>query len=118
MFPALTEASKKNTREEDFMNLKSIALSGAAGFLALGTAWAADPVKIGVVTPLTGTYAGIGQQVRWGLELAAKEVNAAGGIMGARSSSHLRTRRPTRRSRYRRPRSCSRSARSISSPAR
>ena len=24
----------------------------------------ADPIKIGVVTPLSGTYAGIGQQVR------------------------------------------------------
>jgi branched-chain amino acid transport system substrate-binding protein len=49
---------------------------------ALGSAFAADPIKIGVVTPLSGTYAGIGQQVRWGLELATKEVNAAGGIMG------------------------------------
>jgi branched-chain amino acid transport system substrate-binding protein len=49
---------------------------------ALGSAYAADPIKIGVVTPLSGTYAGIGQQVRWGLDLATKEVNAAGGIMG------------------------------------
>lgn len=49
---------------------------------ALSSAYAADPIKIGVVTPLSGTYAGIGQQVRWGLELATKEVNAAGGIMG------------------------------------
>lgn len=48
----------------------------------LGSAFAADPIKIGVVTPLSGTYAGIGQQVRWGLELATKEVNAAGGVMG------------------------------------
>lgn len=47
-----------------------------------GPAIAQDPIKIGVVTPLSGTYAGIGQQVRWGLELAVKEVNAAGGIMG------------------------------------
>ena len=45
-------------------------------------ATAADPVKIGVVTPLTGTYAPIGQQVRWGLELATREVNASGGILG------------------------------------
>lgn len=52
-----------------------------ASFLAL-PAVAADPVRIGVVTPLTGTYAPIGQQVRWGLELAAKEVNASGGILG------------------------------------
>ncbi len=52
-----------------------------ASFLAL-PAVAADPVKVGVVTPLTGTYAPIGQQVRWGMELAAKEVNASGGILG------------------------------------
>ena len=45
-------------------------------------ALAADPIKIGVVTPLSWTYSPIGQQVRWGLELATKEVNAAGGIMG------------------------------------
>ncbi len=49
---------------------------------AVSAACAADPIKIGVDTPLTGTYAGIGQQVKWGLELATKEVNAKGGIMG------------------------------------
>ncbi len=43
---------------------------------------AADPIKIGVVTPLSGTYSPIGQQVRWGLEMATKEVNASGGIVG------------------------------------
>jgi branched-chain amino acid transport system substrate-binding protein len=47
-----------------------------------GPALAQDAIKIGVVTPLSGTYTPIGQQVRWGLELATKEVNAAGGIMG------------------------------------
>ena len=41
-----------------------------------------NPIKIGVVTPLTGTYAPIGQQVKWGLELAAKEINGAGGVLG------------------------------------
>jgi branched-chain amino acid transport system substrate-binding protein len=45
-------------------------------------AYAADPIRIGVVTPLSGTYAGIGQQVRWGFDLATKEINASGGIMG------------------------------------
>jgi branched-chain amino acid transport system substrate-binding protein len=57
-----------------------------AGLLAAAAlndpANAADPIKIGVVTPLSGTYTPIGQQVRWGLELATTEVNAAGGIMG------------------------------------
>jgi len=43
---------------------------------------AADPIKVGVVTPLSGTYAAIGKQVRWGAELAVKEINAAGGVKG------------------------------------
>jgi len=49
---------------------------------ASASALAAEPIKIGVVTPLTGTYAPIGQQVRWGIELATKEINAAGGVLG------------------------------------
>lgn len=59
----------------------TIHLSLLAGLVA-GPALAAEPIKIGVDTPLSGTYAPIGQQVRWGLELATKEVNAAGGIAG------------------------------------
>ena len=61
--------------------IRTFAIAALAA-TALSSAWAADPIKIGVVTPLSGTYAGIGQQVKWGLELATKEVNAAGGIMG------------------------------------
>jgi branched-chain amino acid transport system substrate-binding protein len=51
---------------------------------ALGAAAMAQtgPIRIGVVTPLTGTYAGIGQQVKWGLDLAARQINAGGGIAG------------------------------------
>ena len=45
-------------------------------------AQAGAPIKIGVVTPLSGTYAGIGQQVKWGLDLAAAQINASGGVMG------------------------------------
>jgi branched-chain amino acid transport system substrate-binding protein len=64
------------------MTLRTAFIAALLGSAAVSGADAADPIKIGVVTPLTGTYAGIGQQVRWGLELATKEVNAAGGIMG------------------------------------
>ncbi len=63
-------------------NLKIATLTALLAATALSAADAADPIKIGVVTPLSGTYAGIGQQVRWGLELATKEVNASGGIAG------------------------------------
>src|SRR6476661_1529237 len=58
---------------------------GAAAALAVALttqANAADPIKVGVVTPLSGTYAPIGKQVRWGAELAVKEINAAGGVAG------------------------------------
>ena len=59
-------------------------VAAAALLAALGVpALAQDgPIKVGVDTPLSGTYAGIGQQVRWGLELAQKEINAGGGITG------------------------------------
>src|SRR5664280_2046383 len=61
---------------------KTTILAALLSATALSGAYAADSIKIGVVTPLSGTYAGIVQQVKWGLELVTKEVNAAGGIMG------------------------------------
>ena len=53
----------------------------AATALSTG-ALAQEAIRIGVVTPLSGTYTPIGQQMRWGLELAAKEINATGGVAG------------------------------------
>lgn len=50
--------------------------------LASGVHAQNQPIRIGVVTPLSGTYAGIGQQVKWGLDLAAQQINAAGGVAG------------------------------------
>ena len=47
------------------------------------TAAAADIFKIGVVGPFTGPAAAYGVAVKNGSELAAKEINAAGGIGGA-----------------------------------
>jgi len=54
----------------------------AAAFTAFGAQAQPGPIRIGVVTPLTGTYAGIGQQVKWGIDLAVKEINDKGGILG------------------------------------
>jgi branched-chain amino acid transport system substrate-binding protein len=65
------------------MNKKLQLSVAVAAVCAAGIANAqGNPIRIGVVTPLSGTYAGIGQQVKWGLDLAAKEINAAGGVMG------------------------------------
>ena len=62
--------------------LKLVAALAVAFTAGQACAQGAGPIKIGVVTPLTGTYAGIGQQVKWGIDLAIKEINDKGGILG------------------------------------
>lgn len=61
---------------------KTLAATTLSLAAAAAVAQAGAPIKIGVVTPLSGTYAGIGQQVKWGLDLAAAQINAGGGVMG------------------------------------
>jgi len=41
-----------------------------------------EPVKIGLDDPFTGTYAELGRNEKIGAELAVKQVNAKGGILG------------------------------------
>jgi len=63
--------------------MKRTAIAAAVAAVMAGSANAqSDPIRIGVVTPLTGTYAGIGQQVKWGIDLAVQEINARGGVLG------------------------------------
>ena len=62
--------------------LKQLSLAAALTTALVSFAHAQGTIKVGVVTPLSGTYAQIGKQVRWGAELAVKEINAAGGVMG------------------------------------
>jgi branched-chain amino acid transport system substrate-binding protein len=47
-----------------------------------GTARAADTVKIGMIAPLTGSWASEGQEMKRNGELLAAEVNARGGLLG------------------------------------
>ena len=54
---------------------------GAALFALPATA--AD-VTIGFPGPITGSLAFLGQHMKWGAELAAEEVNAAGGVLGGK----------------------------------
>jgi branched-chain amino acid transport system substrate-binding protein len=42
----------------------------------------AQPVRIGILSPLTGGAAGTGQAQRAGFQLALQEINAAGGVLG------------------------------------
>ncbi|AZN71905.1 ABC transporter substrate-binding protein [Georhizobium profundi] len=54
--------------------------AGVTGFPAVLRAQAPDPVRIGLVHPVTGFIAFSGTQCRAGAELAIADINAAGGI--------------------------------------
>jgi urea transport system substrate-binding protein len=58
-----------------------LALLGFMGS-APGPAEAADPIKIGAVLPFSGGVELYGAQAKLGLDLAAADINAAGGILG------------------------------------
>ncbi len=46
------------------------------------SAKAAEPIKIGAVLPFSGGVELYGRQAKLGLDLAAEEINAGGGILG------------------------------------
>lgn len=51
-------------------------------FLLNGITLGADPVKIGVIYPLTGPIAAAGSYQKAGVEMARDKINAEGGILG------------------------------------
>lgn len=59
----------------------ALAMLMTAG-LAMPAAHAQEPVLFGVSTILSGPLSLLGQQSREGADLAAKEINAAGGVLG------------------------------------
>ena len=50
----------------------------------------AAPIKVGAVLPFSGGVELYGQQAKLGLDLAAKEINAGGGILGRPCGDRLR----------------------------
>ena len=66
-----------------FDTRRSVLLALAAGMFAFTqAAIAADPIKIGMVAPLTGPGAESGRYQTQGAKLAADEINKAGGVLG------------------------------------
>jgi branched-chain amino acid transport system substrate-binding protein len=54
----------------------------ASTFSATAQSAGSEPIKIGVILPLTGAGAGLGIPDRNGMQLAEKQINAAGGVNG------------------------------------
>jgi len=68
-------------KQQSIRRIASLTLWGAAT-LAATAAQAQDAFKIGLVSPLSGANARYGAFANKGANLAAKEINAAGGVMG------------------------------------
>ncbi|MBC5765267.1 ABC transporter substrate-binding protein [Ramlibacter albus] len=69
------------TRGGFFASPRTLAFVAAAS-LGLATAAAAQPVRVGLIGPFTGGSADFGNSVRYGAELAVKEINEVGGYLG------------------------------------
>jgi len=64
-------------------SLVSLIVAVFVSFVFLGgSALAADVIKIGVVAPLTGSFADEGNEMYRGVEMAVEQLNAKGGILG------------------------------------
>jgi branched-chain amino acid transport system substrate-binding protein len=64
------------------IRLKTLAGAIALTLAGAGAAYAADPIKIGVIGPFTGGSSSMGVSMRDGVRLAAEEVNKNGGVLG------------------------------------
>ena len=74
-----------------FLTGGAAAVGGAAMLAQVNEARAqpGDPVPIGAALPLSGAAAADGVEFRQGLELAAEEINEAGGILGRPIELHV-----------------------------
>lgn len=66
------------------MTLPKLAFLAAVLALLARSAWALEPIRIGVDGPLTGGSAPMGISMMRGIELAAAQINRAGGVLGRR----------------------------------
>jgi branched-chain amino acid transport system substrate-binding protein len=73
---------------EVWMNTKFLTIGALCASIVLGAVVAnpgpakADDINIAVAGPMTGALAAFGEQLRRGSEMAVKDLNAAGGVMG------------------------------------
>ncbi len=64
-----------------------LALALAAA-MSISVAQAAEPIKIGITTILSGPFADRGQSEQYGAQLAMDRINAAGGVLGRRLEAY------------------------------
>ncbi len=64
--------------------IESLTIASVLTFCSAASApaQAVNPIRVGLIAPLTGGSADFGNSVRLGAELAVKEINEAGGYLG------------------------------------
>ena len=65
------------------IRLCSLSLSMVLVVASMQAVWAQEPIKLGVVGPHSGPALG-GQSTLTGAQVAAEEINTAGGLLGGR----------------------------------
>ena len=80
----------------------AVMLTGCSG----GSGESSDTIKIGANLELTGNSASYGTSAKNGIEMAVKEINDAGGLMGKKSKSATPTTAAKRRKQPTPCRSC------------
>ena len=63
---------------------RAMRMALALAAIVVGRASAADTVKIGLMAPLTGSWASEGQEMKKNVDLLASELNAKGGLNGSK----------------------------------
>ncbi|MBF0277152.1 MAG: substrate-binding protein [SAR324 cluster bacterium] len=79
---------KAKTRRHLFASFIGLALLGLLGTPFIASA--ADPIKVGILQPFSGGLEVMGNQGANGAELAFKEANEAGGVLGGRMFEIIR----------------------------
>ena len=80
LVPAAGDELLAPIHRKEAMAFRTIFLTGC--LLTFTPVLAAEPVRIGVTTILSGQYADRGQSEQYGVELALQRINEAGGVLG------------------------------------
>src|SRR5271163_962949 len=81
-FAGLAASYPRNQTDCDMGSNMTRTLVLTAGLLCSTLAQAAEPVKIGITTILSGPMADRGQSEQYGAQLALDSINQAGGVLG------------------------------------
>src|SRR5690349_9948499 len=79
---SIRQAQRERTMKNTIRSLRAAASGLALLTCAASVAYAADPLKVGLLEDVSGDLALMGMPKLHGSELAVEEINKAGGIMG------------------------------------